>query len=148
MVSLFLLLCAAGLMISHVRTWRLFRRQDVAAEELDYRRRQLRRRMQTSAMLALLAVALFAGRLILTTGPPLLALIFWVGVLLVVGWVGLLALVDIWATKHHFGRLRQTYLIEEAKLQAELRRIQAARGNGKARKKGQERKKGQRPTEG
>ena len=131
---MFLLLCATGLMISHLRTWRRLQQGELEAEEFDYHRRQFRRRTQTSGLLGLLAVAIFVGRLILTTGPPLLVLIFWIGVLLVLGWMALLALVDIWATKHHFGRLRQTYLIEEAKLQAELRRIRAARGNGKANK--------------
>ena len=58
-------------------------------------------------------------------------LVFWVSLLLVVALVVLLAVVDLWATKHYFGRLRQGYAIEQAKLQAELRRIQRVRGNGK-----------------
>lgn len=86
--------------------------------------------MQTSAMLGLLAVALLVGPLL--TGPLLLVLGFWAAVLLVVCWVGLLAAVDIWATRHHFSRLRHTYLVEEAKLHAEIRRLRAVRGNGKA----------------
>ena len=134
LVSLFLLACAAGLMISHHRTWRRVQRRQPEAEELDYRRRQFRRRTQTSAMLGLLAVAIFVVQLI--PGPPLLVLISWGVVLLVLGWIGLLAVVDIWATKHYFGRLRQTFLVEEAKLQAELRRIRVAGGNGKSRGNG------------
>ena len=47
-------------------------------------------------------------------------------------WVALLALVDMWATKHHFGRLRHRCLVEQAKLEAEARRIRSVRGNGKA----------------
>lgn len=117
-------------MTLHLRTWRRAQQREGEAEELDYRHRQFRRRMQTSALLGILAVAIFAGQWI--TGPLLLAFLFWGGVLLGVGWVGLLAAADIWATKHHFDRLRQTYLIEQAKLQAQIRRIQAARGNGKA----------------
>jgi len=134
LVSSFLLLCAVGLIISHHRTWCRLQQEQLGAEELDYRRRQFRRRMQTSAMLGLLAVALLVGQLI--SGPPLLVLLFWGAVMLVLGWVGLLALVDIWATKHHFGRVRQAFLAEEAKLQAELRRLKAAGGNGKARGEG------------
>jgi hypothetical protein len=38
---------------------------------------------------------------------------------------------DIWATKRHFGRLRQDCLVEQAKLESQIRRIQAIRGNGK-----------------
>ena len=133
LVSSFLLLCAAGLMFSHVRTWRRFRELELEPEEFDYRRRQFRRRMQTSAMLGLLAIAIFVGELLVAWSDSVwFGMSFCVGMLIVVIWVGLLAAVDIFATKHHYNRLRQSYVIEQAKLQAELRRIQAKRGNGRA----------------
>jgi protein-S-isoprenylcysteine O-methyltransferase Ste14 len=132
LVSLLMLLVAAVLMLLHWRTWRLAQRQELEADGLRYRRHQFRRRMQTSGLLGLLGAALFVGRLI--TGPPLMLLLFWGAVLLVLGWVFLLAVVDIWATKHHFARLQRAYRIEEAKLQAEIRRIQAARRNGESKK--------------
>lgn len=126
-------------MTSHVRTWRRLRQQELGPDDYDYRRRQYRRRMQTSAMLGLLAVAILVGQLIaLRIESRVLLLSYWGGVLLVVGWVGLLAVVDMLATKHHFSRLRQGYLVEQAKLQAELRRIRAARGNGKPSKRDHE----------
>jgi len=134
LVSSFLLLCALGLMAMHVRTWRLAQAGKPEAEELDYRYRQFRRRIQSSALLGLMAAAIFAGQWI-PVGRVLLTCFFWGGVLLGLCWVGLLALADIWATKHYFGRLRQTYVIEQAKLHAQARRIQAARGNGKAARK-------------
>ena len=130
LISLLLLGFAAGSMASHVRTWRRAKRQEPEEDSFDYSRRQFRRRMQTSAMLGVLAVAIFAGQLI--TGPRLLLIVFWGATLLLVVWVVLLAVADMVATKFHFGRLRQTYIIEQAKLKAELRRIQALRGNGKA----------------
>ena len=117
-------------MARHVYSWREARRSGIQGEEFDFRRRQFRRRMQTSAMLGLSAVAVLLGQYL--REPPLLVLIFWIGVLLLVFWVVLLALVDIWATKRHFGRLRQAYLSNEAKLQAEIHHLRAARGNGKA----------------
>ena len=118
-------------MALHVRTWRRAQRQELDTEGLDYRRRQFRRRMQTSAMLGILAVAIFVGQLIPEEATVLIR-VFLGGVLLVLVWVGLLAVADMLATKHYYGRLRQTYLIEQAKLHAELRRIQATRSNGKA----------------
>jgi peptidoglycan/LPS O-acetylase OafA/YrhL len=133
LVSLLLLLFAAGLMAMHVQSWRRLRRREPDPHEFDYRRRQLRRRMQTSGLLGLLAVAIFVGQWV--TEPNLLGFLFWGGVLLVLAWVALLAIVDMLATKHHFARLRQTYLVEEAKLQAELRRIRATAGNGKLRQR-------------
>ena len=120
-------------MFSHVRTWRRFRELELEPEEFDYRRRQFRRRMQTSAMLGLLAIAIFVGELLVAwIASVWFGMSFCVGMLIVVLWVGLLAAVDIFATKHHYNRLRQSYVIEQAKLQAELRRIQAKRGNGRA----------------
>ena len=108
--SLFLLICAAGLMASHVRTWRRFqqRREQLNPREFDYRRRQFRRRMQSTAMLAILAVALLAGHWITADRVrPLVFSVYWGSVLLVVLWVGLLAVValgsavlDVLAVRH------------------------------------------------
>jgi hypothetical protein len=89
-------------------------------------------------MLGLLAIAMLVGYVLtqwLNSGW--FALIYWTAVMGVACWVALLALVDIWATKHHFDRLRHHCVVEQAKLQAELRRIQAVRGNGKAATKGE-----------
>ena len=133
LVSILLLGCAAALMFAHVRTWRQAVGAAATREELNYRRRQFRRRMQTSAMLALLAVALFLGEWL--TGvveSGWFGIIYWLGVLAVVIWVALLALADVLATKFHYDRLRRGYLIERAKLEAELRRIRRAQGNGRS----------------
>ncbi|MEN6406862.1 MAG: hypothetical protein ABFC77_10350 [Thermoguttaceae bacterium] len=132
LISSLLLLVAVVLIVSHVRSWRAFQREPLDAEERDYRWRQFRRRMQTSAMLALLAVAVLVGYLI---PPGFVALAFWLGVLLLVCWLALLAAVDIWATKHYFGRLTHETLVNKLRLEAELRRLQASEGNGKSVKK-------------
>ncbi len=133
-----LLFAAVGLMIWHVRSWRFAQRQ-AADKEREYRRRQFRRRMQTSAMLGFIAVALPIGVVVMRAWPKV-GVFYWGGVLLLVGWIGLLALADIVATGHHYGRLRKDYDIEQAKLQAELNRLQKIRGNGKPRSQ-QDRKK-------
>ncbi|MCE5303159.1 MAG: hypothetical protein LLF97_08635 [Planctomycetaceae bacterium] len=132
LISSLLLLVAAVLIVSHVRAWRAFQREPSEAEERDYRWRQFRRRMQTSAMVALLAVAVLVGYGI---PPGLVALAFWLGVMLLVCWLALLAAVDIWATKHYFGRLTHETLVHKLRLEAELRRLQATEGNGKSHKK-------------
>jgi MFS family permease len=131
--ALFLLSVAAGLMVSHARSWLAMRSAQLEPREADYRRRQFRRRMQTSAMLGVLGVAIFVGHLLTAwVASRLFAVFYWGGVLLLLGWMALLALADILATKFHFSRLRQDYMVEQAKLQAELRRIQAKRANGRA----------------
>jgi len=132
LISIVLLLVATALMISHIRTWRAFQRKGFDAEEFTYRRRQFYRRMQSSAILGILAVAIFAGYLLaLWLNSRVFVVAFLSLVMLAICWVGMLAAMDIVATKRHFGRLRENCLIEQAKLKAELNRIQAARGNGK-----------------
>lgn len=130
-VSIVLLVTAAVMMRLHTRTWKSFRELELDEEEFDYRRRQHRRRMQTSAMLAVSAVALAVGHAatIWWIRSAWFVALFWLAVILLTCWLGLLALVDIWATKHHYGRRRHDCLIERTKLEAELRRIQAAEGN-------------------
>jgi UDP-N-acetylmuramyl pentapeptide phosphotransferase/UDP-N-acetylglucosamine-1-phosphate transferase len=131
-VTVLLLLATAGLMVSHVRSWRAFQQEESDVEELDYRRRQFRRRMQTSAMLGILGVAILVGYILtLWLSSPAFTVVFWIAIILVLFWTCLLALVDMWATKHHFSRLRDHCLVEQAKLRAEINRIQAFRGNGK-----------------
>ena len=52
------------------------------------------------------------------------AVFFFIGVLGAVLWIGLMALLDLMATRFHFSRQHQDYLVEQAKLRAELRKIE------------------------
>lgn len=129
LVPLFFLAVACVLLVMHSRAWRAAR--DVGdAEERDYRRRQFRRRMQTSGMLALAAAALLVGQAIPRKAPVALVIGYWGGVVLLVVWIGLLAVADIICIKQYYGRIRADHLVQRAKLQAQLRRAQAARRNG------------------
>ena len=127
-VSGVLLLLVAVLMFLHLRAWRRTKQHTADVEELDYRGRQFRRRMQTSALLGILALAILFGPMI--RGPWWFVAVFWLGVLLIIAWVSLLALADVVATTVYFGRLRAHYLTEQAKLQLQLRRAKRCRGNG------------------
>ncbi|MGD0899772.1 MAG: hypothetical protein ABR915_18220 [Thermoguttaceae bacterium] len=131
--SVLISLLGSGLMAWHLAAWRRQRSQDLDARERNYRHRQFVRRMQTSAMLALLGVAILAGQLLTPwLQQQLVFVLFWGGVLVVVLWLVLLALADIVATQHHFSRLRTDNVVERAKLQAEARRLRAKAnpGNG------------------
>ena len=129
LIPIFFFAVACVLLWTHSRTWQASRHCP-DPEERDYRRRQYRRRMQTSGLLAGAAVALLVGQWIPEAVPRTFRILFWGGVVLVVFWVILLALADMVAIYHYYGRLRTSYLVERAKLQAQLRRVQAARGNG------------------
>jgi amino acid permease len=137
LVSVLLLLVVAGLIISHVRAWRDFQQANLDAEEFDYRRRQFRRRMQTSAMLGVVAAGLLIGYLLTVwLCSDWFTVIFWTAMMGLACWIVLLAIVDVWATKHHFNRMRHHCLVEQAKLQAELHRMQAYQGNEKRQERG------------
>lgn len=128
-IPLFFLLFACVLLAMHARAWRAAR--DLAdPRERDYRRRQFRRRMQTSGLLAMVAIGLLVGQLIPKGTPPTLVVAFWAGIVLLVLWVALLAVADMISTKQYFGRVRAGFMVEQAKLQSRLRRMQAARRNG------------------
>ena len=131
LVSLGLLAAAVAMMRWHVRAWRASQCEEIDSEEFDYRRHQFRRRMQSSAMLGLLAIALAAGHFLpLWIHSNWFHLAFWCVALLVACWLGLLALADMWATKQHFARQQDRDLVERVKLEAEARRLAARQGIG------------------
>jgi UDP-N-acetylmuramyl pentapeptide phosphotransferase/UDP-N-acetylglucosamine-1-phosphate transferase len=131
-VSAVMFVAAIVMIVSHIRTWQEARKAEHGPEERDYRWRQFRRRMQTSAMLGLLGVAILVGYILtLWLNSPMFTGIYWFAIILVILWTCLLALADIWATKYHFGRIHDRCLIEQAKLRAEIQRMQASRNNEK-----------------
>jgi hypothetical protein len=131
--SALIVLAAAGLLVWHVRAWHAVRRRRADPAEFDFRRRQFRRRIQASAMLGLLGFAVFFGGLMMVYRlRPLAITLYWLAVIVVLAWLALLALADVLATKHYFGRIQDHYAVEQAKLRAELRRLQSVRGNGRS----------------
>lgn len=131
--SAVIVLAAVALLVWHVRAWRAVRGRHADPAEFDFRRRQFRRRVQASAMLGLLGLAVFLGGLMMVYRlRPLAITLYWLAVIVVLGWLALLALADVLATKHYFGRIQDHYTVEQAKLRAELRRIQSVRGNGRS----------------
>ena len=120
---------SAGLIFWHMSAWKTVSENTQDAKQLEYYWRQFRRRMQCSAMLALLAIAIFIGLWI--TGPPILVVLYWSVVLLLTVWLALLAIADIIVTVHHFQDLHADNLVEQAKLKAEAKRIKSAVGNGR-----------------
>ena len=135
LVSLALCVSSAGLMFWHVRAWQRLQHAGIDPRERDFRRRQYRRRMQTSAMLGVLGVAIFVGQLLMAwPASRLLPVIYWSGVLALVLWMALLALADMAATSFYYSREKTSSIVEHAKLQAELRRVrekEAKARNGK-----------------
>lgn len=110
----------------HRRVWRAFREGGPGSEELDFAGRQYRRRMQASLMVSGVALLLVAGNWIQN---PVWQVVYWSLVMIVVLWIGLLALADAASTREFFHRISQAQLTEQAKLHSELTRLERAAGD-------------------
>lgn len=106
---------AAGLCVGHWRTWQQVRTQPLTALERDYRRRQVRRRLQTSSMLGLLALAMFVGQFLPAGRSPLVFTVFWLGVVGLVLWIVLLAAADAIATHRYAQKELERRLFDEVR---------------------------------
>jgi len=115
--ALFLIGLSAVLFLRHWQQWR--NRDRLDPRDADFFRRQLRRRVQTSAMIGMVGLAVLYGQ---TLSVSVGALAYWLVVVLVVLWIMLLALADVFATRMHLSRMRRDVLVEQACLEAELRR--------------------------
>ena len=117
---------AVTMLLVHRRSWRALQSRPLDARERDYHRRRFRRRVQASALLALVGPALFVGYHIPPRELPWLFVGYWTGVTLVTVWIGLLALGDAVASGRHFSLLRRQRIVTRAQLQAEITRARAA----------------------
>lgn len=127
-----LLLVAALALIA----WNLIaHRRDLQADldplERVFRRRQLRRRLQTSSMLGLLGLAIAIGATISHRQHPLGFVLFWCGVLCWLLWIVLLDLGDAWSSRRHFRRLEQREWDRIAQDRRQAIESRAYQGNGR-----------------
>ena len=128
--SIGLLLIVIVLLVVHVRSWRRARREATEPVELRFAWRQFRRRMQASAMLGIVALAIPLGSSIPYRERPNLFVYFWFAVAMLVTWVLVLAMLDMFATARHGVHASRRNLIEQAKLRARLERHHLGGGNG------------------
>jgi hypothetical protein len=119
----------------HVVSWR--RSQDdaeLSPLDIDFFRRQFRRRVQTSGLLVLLGLMLPLGDALLLWGrDPIVSTIFWLGVVFLTLWIMALAAGDWLLSRIHCRGT--TAAIEQLnrkkqELDAEVTRLRAQRQNG------------------
>jgi hypothetical protein len=122
---------SAGLLWGHVRSWRSTQQETIEPRELAFRKRQFRRRMQTSSMLFLLGIAILAGYWIPRERPNLFVL-YWCGVFVWTLWIVLLAVGDAVLSRLHLRAEQRLRQIDHLRTKAELDRTTAAKRNGKA----------------
>jgi hypothetical protein len=123
MLFVFGVLAVSGLlMASHVASWRSYQQEPREKLETDYRERQYRRRFQISAMLGVAGVAMLIGLMISWRHWPNVFVLWWMGVVILVGWIILLAMIDALATQRFFRRVRQARHVDEVRWQKEFKR--------------------------
>jgi hypothetical protein len=122
------IIAAAGSLIAwHVHTWKAARFANLTAGELKFAWEQYRWRMQTSAMLAAVGLLIGAGPWI---AAPLAVLLYWLGVIVLILWIMLLAGADMLATRMHFSQIETEQSIRQVKLHAALEAEKRKRSNG------------------
>ena len=83
---------------SHMRSWRRQQNDPTFADrDREYYQRRYRRRMQMSAILVILGILIGVGDALLPFQKrhPIPVSLYWIGVLLLTGWLILLALADL-----------------------------------------------------
>lgn len=131
LIAAVLAILATGMALAHRRAWRSEVRSEPEDAQRTFARAQFRRRMQAAGMIFALAVLIATGQFI---DDPLVSIFFWLGVAAVAVWIGGLGIIDMSASKRHYGREVRTNIQEQAKLWAEVRRLQDEHrdeGNGK-----------------
>jgi len=125
--SIFLVAVSIVLTGSHILARRAELPDDRSTPQGNFAWRRFRRRMQASIMIGLTGLAiLFSGWL---PPDPMVHTVYWISVLLWVGWIVLLAMADILATRRYFDQVQREQLVEQVKLQSELQQHRH-RGNG------------------
>jgi magnesium-transporting ATPase (P-type) len=131
---LILAIAAVVWLVVHWRTWRRYKTSSEDAAERDYRRRQFRRRMQATSLLAVIAVGMVIGVAIpWRQWSSVSAYVFWwTGISILVVWLIALALADALSSGLYFNKVKQERATTEARLRSELKRLKARGRNGRA----------------
>lgn len=111
----------------HFAAWRSINVETAAPQELQFHRRQLRRRLLTSILIGLVGVAVLPAKWITS---PSAGLLYWSGVLVLVCWIAILALSDVRGIKRHYQREQSSMAGERADIEADLKRAQRIANNG------------------
>jgi hypothetical protein len=123
----FLMAASGFLLWIHWRAWCDCQREELDERTFDFRRRQFRRRMQASAMIGIVGVAVVAG---LAITDAVMMSILWLAVLGLVVWMLLLAFADMVSSYSYYHQIRRQHMDEHASLQAQLEGIRRREGNG------------------
>ena len=119
----FLVIASLWMIKKHIHVWRAARADESCEpHELNYRRRQFRRRMQTSGILGILGIAILVGYFIKQPMAIVVVAVYWMTVFLMVVWLLVLACFDAISTQQYVRRIQRRNESQQALLEAKLRR--------------------------
>jgi hypothetical protein len=119
-VSLALLGLCGVLLDSHRRSWRHAQEStELSQREKRYALSQYRRRMQASATIGLVGAGIAIGPLVPRRPEPMT--LYLAALLAACAWILLMAMLDFWATRQHYNRIRSEHLTAQVRLAMDLR---------------------------
>ena len=130
--GLFLIVVAAMMLVRNAMYWHSVRNDEMEEREHNFFHRQYRRRSQANSIIAIVGVAIIFGAWL---NDSVMVAAYWLGVMLLVGWMALLAVVDLVSTRMHYSRLHREQLETRALLEAELRQLRKRGTNGRPKSK-------------
>lgn len=116
LVGALLMAVAIGTYVRQSRAWQSQQQESLPRFETDFYRRRHQRRSQISWLLGIVALTIAGGMYL---RDPLILGIYWLGVLALLCWIILLAMVDASASHAYFSRIRSHQLAEQAALHRE-----------------------------
>ena len=118
LVAVVIVAAIAVLFAVHYRTWKSRTAEATADGERRFLALQFRRRIQTTGVMAILAVMLFVGQVYRIPGWA--GVLYWSFAFLLTIWLIFMAFGDVTATRMQVARSQQALLMERAKLQREI----------------------------
>ncbi|MBI1309724.1 hypothetical protein GC176_00340 [bacterium] len=124
-----LVVLGIGMMIGHSRSWKR-QQADASVDDLDriHYANRFRRRMQTSALIAIVGALLAVGDIFIWRFGPAVSTVFWLLILLLVCWVALLGVGDMTAIQSHSRNRLADLEAQRHVLEQELEAIRARSG--------------------
>jgi hypothetical protein len=125
-LSLSLLGLCGLLLDSHRRTWRRAQEStELSEREKRYALSQYRRRMQASSTIGVVGAAIAVGPIVPHRPGPMT--LYLAALLAACAWIMLMALLDFWATRQHYQRIRSEQMTAQIRLAMELRAAEERR---------------------
>jgi len=129
-----LIFLSGVMLIRHRAAWQSRRAERVDGTESNFLWCQHRRRRHATVLIGIVGLAITLGAWITdpsTTVSYWLEVVYWLAILSIVCWMAWLAILDLSATRAHYGVMHRDHLAERARLEAELHEIRRRGSNGK-----------------